>query len=229
MTFGYEFDKLTDPENVLSDLRYALTTKNNKKALCLQYTKNRLTSDPSVEQYDSYINFQIWFIENGDIEVRFGNYNLENSPVYVPIEGFYLQTVNQGPLLIGPVFGLYHPYEEGIIFGINGQYDSLEILEQDGYLTLLPPPNWVIKFEKQPTSIHENLIKEFTAYPNPFIDRINFTEPFSKISIFSLEGKLMKEFESSTNQIDLSNLLNGMYIVKGFYKGNQIKNIIIKQ
>lgn len=231
MLFGYEFDKLTDLNNVSSDLRYALKLKDEKKALCLQYTNNRLTSDPSVQQFNSYINFQIWFIENGDIEVRFGDYNLDHSPVYVPGDGFYIQTVNAGPILIGPEFGLYHPYVENIKFGIDGPYDSLQVINGSGYLTVLPPPNWVIKFEKQSTAVSDVKINETCFYPNPVMDKIKFTEPVQDIYLFNMEGKLLKSIvnsENCINEFNLSEFASGIYILKVLANGKFTTTKIIK-
>ena len=231
MLFGYEFDKLTDLNNVSSDLRYALKLKDEKKALCLQYTNNRLTSDPSVQQFNSYINFQIWFIENGDIEVRFGDYNLDHSPVYVPGDGFYIQTVNAGPILIGPEFGLYHPYVENIKFGIDGPYDSLQVINGSGYLTVLPPPNWVIKFEKQSTAVGDVKINETCFYPNPVMDKIKFTEPVQDIYLFNMEGKLLKSIvnsENCINEFNLSEFASGIYILKVLANGKFTTTKIIK-
>ena len=48
-----------------------------------------MISDPSVEEFDSHIDMQYWFYEDGTIEIRFGHSNLDNSPVYVPGDGFY--------------------------------------------------------------------------------------------------------------------------------------------
>lgn len=224
MLFGYEFDKLTNPDKVTSDLRYALKLKDGKKALCLQFTKNRLTSDPSVLQFDSYINFQIWFIENGNIEVKFGDYNLSNSPVYVPNEGFYLQTANEGPILVGPEFGLYHPFKEDVKFGVHGPYNSLQLIEDSGYLTVLPPPNWVIKFEKQITSTIEVQHNETLYFPNPISDRIFFKQPIGDFGIYSIEGKQLIYGNNSNaefSELDISVLPPGIYILKA-----KINNVI---
>lgn len=224
MTFGYEFDKLTDINNVTSDLRYALKLKDGKKALCLQYTKNRLSSDPSVKQFDSYINFQVWFIENGNIEVQFGDYSLDNSPVYVPNEGFYLQTVNEGPILIGPEFGLYHPFKENIKFGVHGPYNSLQTIFDSGYLTKLPPQDWTIKFEKQTTGTHtiQNTNSNFS--PNPTSHSISFSLPVHEYIISNMEGKVVmtqSQLNPYLSELDVSTLTSGVYILK-----TRLNNII---
>lgn len=224
MAFGYEFDKLIDLNKVTSDLRYALKVKDGKKALCLQYTKNRLTSDPSVKQFDSYINFQVWFLENGNIELKFGDFNLDNSPVYVPNEGFYLQTANAGPLLLGPTFGLNHPFIENIKFGVDGPYDSLQTINDSGYLTKLPPPDWTIKFEKQITGTQEIQNTNNTFFPNPASHRISFSNPVQEYLISNMEGKIVEtqsQLNPEISELDVSSLTSGMYILK-----TRLNNII---
>jgi hypothetical protein len=217
MAFGYEFDKLTDLNKVTSDLRYALKVKDGKKALCLQYTKNRLTSDPSVKQFDSYINFQVWFVENGNIELKFGDYLLDNSPVYVPNEGFYLQTVNVGPLLLGPTFGLNHPFSENIKFGVDGPYDSLKNINDSGYLTKLPPAEWTIKFEKQTTGTQEIPKTKEILFPNPTSHSISFYRPIHEYIITNMAGKVImthSQLNPYISELDVSSLTSGMYIIK---------------
>ena len=76
LEFGYEPDILKDSVNILSDVRYTLTNWLNKKVLIIQFTKNRLFSDPTIESHDSHVNFQYWFFENGTIEIHVGPSNI---------------------------------------------------------------------------------------------------------------------------------------------------------
>lgn len=218
LTFGYEYDQVFDTINIPSDVRFALKkTKSGKKALVVQYTKMRLTSDPSIEAFDSYINLQLWFIENGDIEVRFGDYDLSNSPVYVVGEGFYLQT-NVGPILIGPELKLQHPYKENQIIGAEGKFDSLQTLDRSGTLKYLPPPNWVIKLSKDPSSTTDESALSNVVFPNPIMDKITFTKPVKNAYIYTLDGRCIKSFlsngKTSLQDLDVSALQAGLYILK---------------
>jgi len=53
----------------------------------------------------------------------------------------------------------------------------------------------------------------FNIYPNPTQDKLNFTEYLTKVEIFSVDGKKVLE-SNTTNQIDVSYLVNGLYLIK---------------
>jgi hypothetical protein len=144
---GYDFDIVNiDTNNIVSDIRYKFSKKNNLNALVLQYTKVRLISDPSVSEFDSHINFQVWYFENGTMEVRFGSYNLDNSPNYIPGEGFYLLPNNHSPIYYGPEMLIRNAFKENVGLGLDGPYNNYNVDNIGGYLTELPPKGWVIRF-----------------------------------------------------------------------------------
>ena len=151
--FGYETDIARAPDNISSDVRYKLTTRNEKKCLVLQLTKLRLISDPSVEEFDSHIDMQYWFYEDGTIEIRFGHSNLDNSPVYVPGDGFYLITVNQGPVPVRVHVDLRDPNnieDNFIAYGDSTSHEDYytSIVEDRLGLKWWPPEGWVIRFTR---------------------------------------------------------------------------------
>ena len=71
-----------------------------------------------------------------------------------------------------------------------------------------------------PLSFYENYnnIKLFSFYPNPADDMINirFSPDVNceKVDIYSLDGKLCHEQNFNLNTIDISNLTNGIYMMK---------------
>lgn len=71
--------------------------------------------------------------------------------------------------------------------------------------------------------------KEINVYPNPVKDILNIKSDseISKVEVFSLEGKKLKE--SNQNKIDVSQLTSGVYIIKTTdNKGNIQTNKFIK-
>ncbi|MCB0660964.1 MAG: hypothetical protein KDC04_08510, partial [Saprospiraceae bacterium] len=157
MTFGYKYDEILDTVNIESDVRYKFGEKDGKSYLAVQLTKNRLFSDPSVDEFDSYVNFQYWIFDDGTIELRFGPSNLDHSPVYVPGEGFYLLT-NEGPKPAGPQLALYHPYDENIRLEYNdlNNYTEYELTTVElGGINWWPPDGWVIRFTNKRVSTNE--------------------------------------------------------------------------
>lgn len=77
------------------------------------------------------------------------------------------------------------------------------------------------------TGIEENL-KQTLAYPNPFKNKIFFQDnrEIELIQIKSIEGKLIYK-GSYKPTIDMSNFINGIYIVKLSYKNNREENLMM--
>ncbi len=240
LAFDYEMDRVTNLDSISSDLRYAQLEKEGLKALVLQYTKIRLSTDPSIEEHDSYVNFQTWFFENGDMEIRFGDFNLDNSPNYVPGTGFYL-FVNEGDsVLAGPNIILIHPDSVDDYNGleVGGPYDSLKIYNNEWGalpLTTIPPSGWVIRFHKKALTKAKNELfdKNISIYPNPADEKIfinsDLPVKLDEIQILSLDGDIIKEYTDRFDEhIDISELPSGMYFIKFVKNDSTITKKIIK-
>lgn len=213
--FNYELDNVWDPNNIPSDVRYAIVEDGGMQALVLQYTKVRLSGDPSAELYDTYLNFQLWFFENGYIEIHFGEMNLDQSEWYVPGEGFYQHFSNADPILMGPAVGVQHPAIIEDQTHLNGEWNNYTIVNRVGYLTTLPPVGFVIRFRKETTAASDQPLSQLQVYPNPATDQVTVTanEPISEITFINLNGD--RVFKSiMTESIDISPLSKGMYILE---------------
>lgn len=231
MAFGYMFDNVLDTINIESDVRYKYGEKDGKSYLVIQFTKNRLFSDTSVEEFDSHVNFQYWFFDDGTIELRFGPSNLENSPIYVPGEGFYLIT-DQGPIPAGPQLALYHPYDENIRLEYN-DLDSHEAYELNidgtGSVDWWPPEGWVIRFNNLLISSNDNQkINRIKCYPNPTsgILHIDTKENISKVEIYNIDGNILDVYHNTS--IDMSGFPNGFYYIKIFANQSLFNHKIFK-
>jgi len=232
MVFGYEFDNVTDPNDLTSDVRYRFGNNNGRQYLVVQYTKTRLISDPSFDEFDSHVNFQLWFYEDGVIELKFGPSNLENSPVYIPGEGFFLQS-NQGPIPFGPQLALYHPFDESIRLEYN-DLDSHEEHEVNrdgtGSIDWWPPDGWVIQFKNDLVSSIDVLEQnDLLIFPNPVEDYIKVvsSEEILSVSIFDINGKI--HINQNKNMINTSNLLAGSYILNVIMKTGEVVNKLFQK
>lgn len=82
-----------------------------------------------------------------------------------------------------------------------------------------------------PTGITETEISEIGVFPNPASDVLTIENIDSKIlnvSVFNTNGQLVKEFSSSTNNLDVSDLIFGVYQImvateKGLYSNSFLK------
>ena len=62
-------------------------------------------------------------------------------------------------------------------------------------------------------STQDENLNEISIYPNPTNKIINFSEELKELNIYDLAGKLI--LKGKGNQINISNLPNGMYLIKG--------------
>jgi len=216
MNFIYEYDNVLDPNNIESDVRYNYITKNGKQALVIQFTKIRLASDESIDEFDSYINFQLWLYDDGVMEVHFGDINLDNSPNYRPGEGFFIITTDGQQINIGPEMGVRHPTEEEDQTWLEGDWNDYLVYNAVGYLTTLPPKGFVIRFSKKLSATINEVEMPLTIFPNPTTDNISieFVGHIKKTTVKSISGETMMLIEGEHRTIDTNKLNEGMYIIE---------------
>jgi Secretion system C-terminal sorting domain len=221
LTSTYDLDtNIKDTSNILSDIRYKLTSKNGINSLVVQYTKNRLADDPSIAQFDSNINMQHWFYADGSIEIRFGDFNLSHSPLYKPGKGFFIDT-GDSLLNLGPEVGVKHPFNPVDQTYIHGTYLNFMIDNSfEGYLTTIPPKGWVIRFERKPVATKDVNTYTSAIYPNPASDILNIKskEPIEQIKIYDTKGIIHSLSKYEIEKIPISNLASGLYFIEIKYK-----------
>lgn len=52
-------------------------------------------------------------------------------------------------------------------------------------------------------------------YPNPAQSQINFSQEINNLEVFDIAGRKVKTFQNSSNSFDVSNLVKGVYLLKG--------------
>jgi len=79
-------------------------------------------------------------------------------------------------------------------------------------------------------SVSDNIFAEVTIYPNPTSSIINISsqESITKIDLYSMMGKKVLSIKNA-NQIDLSNLAQGIYLAQIYSNHKVISKKIIKQ
>lgn len=60
-----------------------------------------------------------------------------------------------------------------------------------------------------------NTLSDFTVYPNPSKGVFEFSEKVMNITAFDMSGKLVKSQNKASTKLDLSNLPNGSYLIRG--------------
>ncbi|NNC95489.1 MAG: T9SS type A sorting domain-containing protein, partial [Chitinophagales bacterium] len=86
------------------------------------------------------------------------------------------------------------------------------------------------KFESQSIEVPGELKdEELVLYPNPAKDHIRINKSgFEEISVFSLEGKFIKDLPTGTTQLGIKNLPNGTYFFRFKIGGKTVVKKIVK-
>lgn len=208
-----------DLSNITSDVRFSHVEANNIQAFVIQFTKVGFFADPFRDSLDTYMNFQLWFFENGVMEVHFGEMHMDNTPIYAPGKGFYCY--NNGELdtteLCGPHVGISNPFDEEDGIAVSGAYNDYEA-SSDIYsnLTVIPPPGWIIRFKPKSVGIFDPKPRDnqIVISPNPANSFINISEIGSYVTMYDFSGKIMYEGITNETKLNVTSFPPGIYFVK---------------
>lgn len=64
------------------------------------------------------------------------------------------------------------------------------------------------------TGVSSNPSSQIHLYPNPTSGTIQFTKKISQVKVYELNGRLVRSISVNSNQVDLSFLSKGMYIIE---------------
>lgn len=112
---------------------------------------------------------------------------------------------------------------------VDANYPSYNTIRVEQYV-FNPTRIKEIEMVKNTASLEEEST-EANIYPNPAVDvlHIVFSQPIQKLSIFSLDGKLISTHDSTTN-ISVDHLDQGTYVLVGtLLDGSIIRRNFIKQ
>ena len=73
----------------------------------------------------------------------------------------------------------------------------------------------------QSLSIEPETDTLFDVYPNPTTGILNFSENIKSINIYDVSGRFIKKFENISNQVDISQFSQGMYLIESHTFDNQ--------
>lgn len=231
LSFMYDWDNLMSLEDIPSDIRYKLTTVNGLKALAIQYTRIRFASDPSIEEFDTNLNFQYWFYEDGTIEFKMGPANVDNSPVYVPGEGFFFLTGN-GPINLAVEIALYHPFDVDRRYWVTDleSHSDYFFSNQRGNIEWLPPAGWTYRFSNLLVSSDDlQANSDISIYPNPATNLVSISTnaAVTQWQIIDMQG-VEQMGGSGTRDMDVSDLAAGMYMLVVETQQGTVKEKLIK-
>lgn len=108
----------------------------------------------------------------------------------------------------------------GLIIAGNSNSNDGDVSNNHGDLD-----SWIVKLGPAPTlSVNETQYKNIKIYPNPTSDFIHIqnaeSAKYTKAEIYSIEGRLVYQTkEINNNEINVSNLVKGNYILRIYIDG----------
>lgn len=219
-----------------SKLAHEFNIKKSDTLVALNFYMNPVTYNLG----GSTFRLKIWSSLNPEIVVyeqngyynplysftnEFIKYNLDY-PLYLPAGTYYFgyQNITEDKLTIG--YDLSSNHRTKIFYNTQGVWEYASF---DGTLMLQP----VFKYPDAIVNIDENNIKDSktSIYPNPSSGKVFFKNTLvqNEIQIFDMFGKNVFELPKGIyKEIDLSNLPNGVYLIKLSNENqSQIDKIII--
>lgn len=240
--FAAEWDVFEFDESVGyldSDVRYAFVEENRVNALVIEW--HNVYFEPEFDYYDTVshsINYQAWFFENGLIEVRIGDIDVEDCVFYFPGIGFSddMSEPEEGSIY-GPWLGIVnddYDYSDMAFFTghhINPTFyfDNSVSNPYNGVMTSIPDEGFVVRFLPTFVSVEEEWSEggdlfEITQIENGVVI-VDQKNSFVSCDVLDIQGRLL--FTSFSKEINLSNLKPQMLIleVKGKEK-SEVRKIV---
>lgn len=228
-TSVYDFDMSQTLEDLFSDIRYADTIINGNHVLIVEHTHMRLDSDPSIAEFDSHVNFQSWFWEDGKIDIVFGSCNLDNSPLYKEGEGMRRIVVESSTghvdtMNIGPEFRLTNPSntDEFVSFWSGDDHTDFTVSTtfKGSRVLWLPPEGYRYRCTPVKPVRTVDGIDETDSncyYPNPTGGKLTWSNPRSfptqGVTVSDLMGRQISLY-TNVDEIDIGHLPSGHYILR---------------
>lgn len=206
-----------DTANLYSDFRYAYTTKDSLQALVFEYHNVYHLEELYLNGENHTINFQMWLLENGDIELHFGEIELSNCSYYFPGQGFSLDNTSPTGNIYGPWVSINnYDITKSACFG--GDHSNPSIIYDDDFncdvLTSIPPKGYVVQFKRNGnTSIEEpEKTMQYALQQNG--DNILISGDMSHYqfaTVYDMMGRILAT--SNDNSIQLANTASQILIV----------------
>lgn len=169
-----------------------------------------------------WINYQVWFYENGIIEYRFGDINLANTPFYDSNTGFIWDDGE----CYGPWIGIQKTDESEVYYVSGTNFNTHVITDPDSMDIFYDIPPFGRYFRFVPDEFVKAVdlpADDITVYPIPAKDRLNISTGnkgavMTKTEIYSLSGTLLTSDDSGTQKsIDVRKFPSGAYFVKLYF------------
>jgi len=234
---SYVIGEILDTSYLFSEVRYEILTSNNLEALVLEYHNVYVDDEYDENGANHSINFQIWFYENGIIELRFGNIDLANCSYYFPGQGFSFDNQNPTGEIYGPFISINNNdiSESACFFG--NHLNPMTMYDDDdncGVLTSIPPEGFVVQFS--PTNIlSTNEIQngttcnfKVTQLNHGLIKIYDELNSFKSCYVYDLMGREIKQSKQNEFHINFNSTQILIFQIEGEC-GREVHKLMVRK
>lgn len=212
---------------IFSDWRFMTDTTGVLDILKLEWRNVGIYDDvTSASPTDHSINYQIWFFENGIIELHFGETNLTNTPFYHNTTGFIWEDGES----YGPWIGIANN-EASEVYYITGTNSTISVVTSEENADIfydIPPVGHYFRFLPDELSgmppDHLSGVTAYTICPNPVLNCFNLNADTGAnapnnnylVNIYTITGDLVKSqlLKNLNEQINISEFPAGIYLAQ---------------
>lgn len=200
-----------------SDLRYHHTQENGHQVLIVEWHHVYNSLEGTLSD-NHYVNFQLWLFENGVIDVRFGDIDLDDCSHYFPGHGFSFD--NQSPTgnIYGPwVYIVNDDESESASFFDHHLTPTIlyDDVDNNSVLTSIPEEGFVLRYTPSTILGTQDAFNaqnfQITSYAHQAIISGDLTN-FKNYNLYAINGQLIKS--NTVPMIDFKGLSNQLYIVE---------------
>ncbi len=209
-TKDLKLEDFTTSKPLQSDFRYNHVVKNNKKAFVMEYKNVGFDPAYDVEFYSAgRVNFQTWFWENGDIEMKFGEVNLDG----LFFNGQIPKIIDSTQILL-----FIRNIDENKIIIVEGSIENFKIatsfnMTNGIYLKSLPHKNFVFRFTYMPTATNDVVTKQNNKAKLVSTTIEDELYQNKKYGLYDLNGTVIMQGKYNGG-IDVAHLPKGFYFLK---------------
>tara|TARA_R110002012_G_scaffold69372_4_gene179512 strand:- start:18029 stop:19000 length:972 start_codon:yes stop_codon:yes gene_type:complete len=178
-----------------------------------------------------FMNFQLWLYEGSNtVEFHYGPSSINN-----PSESFEGETGPQISLITSFNIDLQQLEDNAYFLSGNPVNPTVITLTSAdpielSYLQGMMPNGTIYRFLRQPLSVEDFSQNDFQIYPNPTTEYLNIKTQLSNYN-YSIYNSLGQKVNVTLfeNKVDVSNLSNGIYLIKIETETGEVSKRFIKQ
>lgn len=184
------------------------------------------SNDDILVSFSNYGVSSVWLTRNGGKNWV----NLDRDLPDIPVRDAHFSPFDDRKIIIATevgIWGLENTNDEAESWvhynaGLpNVRVDMLDIRESDSTIAIATHGRGVFlgKYQQGERIVilsdkGQHLTRSVDVYPNPTSGYVQFTEPVSRVDMFSMNGVLVRSLEINGMSADLSSLRRGIYIMK---------------